>query len=220
MCSKLHAVEPYSFPSIGGVQMGCKLKRQWSLGEQVWKTGGVKEKGLGGGHSMSSLMSKGGHCKGWKLQGWRGCPWAGAGAPAEALGGSQDKGHSPSTRARGMVAWGALSPSTGWFHFSFRLGPPAPRFKELSHLGPSTSSAALVGQGLCWPWEQWSGLAPDRGAHSHHGRQPASTSRCGQKRQPCYFRAEWGCPGRGLSPSLGCKVITRNWGPLLSGYAE
>lgn len=172
-------MEPYAPARLTSKWAMHELGRPWVLGKQVWYAG-----------CKRVVIVK---ARTWRC--WRG-QWAGEGSPG--------RGHVKEPRQRsvftnsqvgedgqwGTCPQGAHPPSTGRLCFSFKLGPPAPRFKQLSPWVPAPPLQLSVGwvlgtvrvPGPC----QW-GLTVTGGGSRH--RPPEGT---GEKvplsllLQPCF----------------------------------
>lgn len=145
-------------------------------------------------------MSKGGRCKGWKLEGgWReGWCWAGEEAPGRGRAREpRQRSFSKSPTARGMHRGASLQRG---LCFSLKPGSPAPKIRQATPLGSVSSSAALTERAYEKGWPHGD---PIRGLGLMGREKKVSLSLL---LQPCFreqLRAE--CLDRGSLPSLGYK---------------
>lgn len=142
-------------------------------------------------------MSKGGCCKGWKLEGGL--------EGGVVLGRRRGSRKRPSERTKTKVilqTTNSKGHAQGGLCFSLKPGPPAPKIRRATPLGSVTSSAALTERAYVKGWP-----------HGDPIRGPGLIKMGREKKvslslllQPCFreqLRAE--CLDRGSLPSLGYK---------------
>lgn len=159
-------------------------------------------------------MSKGGRCKGWKLEGgWReGWCWAEEAPGRGRVREPRQRSFSKSPTARGMHRGASLQRG---LCFSLKPGPPAPKIRRATPLGSVTSSAALTVRAYV------RGRSPAVASWGPHQR--SGSYKDGKRKEsltvptaPTLFQgaAECGGPGPRVSPQFGLQVIVLSWGPL------
>lgn len=129
----------------------CKWASGPGPGEQVRERRGR----AGGGQSGAARgrADRGAPCRGWKLEGGEGWPWAGEEAPGSS------RGREPRAKVVLLITdslggQGGSLPMAE-LRFSFKPGPPAPRFRQLPLRAPAPPLQPSAGRARCWPWGQW-----------------------------------------------------------------